>query len=196
MAVQAGQPARCSSSHVVSASAERTVHPLGEPCTRSFVRVAPVVGPATQPREPAHRSTRRVGSVVPPSRAASAGGIGFALGGERLAEALAGAGQERPRRDVADAEGGGQLETGQVVQLGEQQRRALPFGDPRQGPLHVAGQPRIHHEVLGRRRRAPRLTGPRQEPDDLAPADLVERDAVGDLVQPGSRVLGLLEASS
>ena len=52
---------------------------------------------------------------------------------------------------------------------------------------------RVHHEVLGGRRGAPRLAGPRQEPDDLAPADLVERDAVGDLVQPRPRVLRLLE---
>ena len=49
------------------------------------------------------------------------------------------------------------------------------------------------HQVLGRRCRAVRLAGPREEADDLAPADLVERDAVGDLVQPRAGVLGLLE---
>ena len=78
---------------------------------------------------------------MPLSRAASAAASSCAFGGERLAQALAGAGQERPGGDVADAERGGQLEAGQVVQLGEEQGRALALGDPRQGPLHVARQP-------------------------------------------------------
>jgi hypothetical protein len=47
--------------------------------------------------------------------------------------------------------------------------------------------------VLGRRSRTARFTGPRQEADDLAPADLVERDAMGDLVEPRTGVFGLLE---
>ena len=37
-------------------------------------------------------------------------------------------------------------------------------------PLEVARQAKVHREVLGRRCRALRLAGPRQEPDDLAAA--------------------------
>ena len=59
--------------------------------------------------------------------------------------------------------------------------------------LHVAGQVRVHDQALGRRRGPRRFAGPRQEPDDLAAADLVERHAMGDLVEPGAGVLGLLE---
>ena len=120
-------------------------------------------------------------------------GVGGALRGEGLAQALASAGQERPGGDVTDAQGGGQLEAGQVVQLGEQEGRALPLRDLLQGPLHVAGQPGVHDQVLGGRRRPLRLARPRQEADDLAAADLVEGDAVGDLVQPRPRVLRLLQ---
>ena len=113
--------------------------------------------------------------------------------GERLAEAFARAGQEGARGHVADAERGGKLEAGQVVQLGEQEGGALALRDPRERPLHVARQVRVHDQALGRRRGAARFAGPREEPDDLAAADLVERHAVGDLVQPGAGVLGLLE---
>ena len=52
---------------------------------------------------------------------------------------------------------------------------------------------RVHHEVLGRRRRVARLADERHEPDDLVAAEVVERDPVGDLVQPRAGVLGLLE---
>ena len=114
-----------------------------------------MVGPASQTRR-----TRLTGD--PPAsatwpRLALGLGLGGPLGGERLAEALAGAGQEGPRRDVADAEGGGQLEPGQVVELGEQEGGALALRDPGQGALHVARQARVHDEVLGRRRRPARF---------------------------------------
>ena len=82
---------------------------------------------------------------------------------------------------------------GQVVELGEQEGGPLALGDPRQGALHVARQVGVHDQVLGGGRRPVRLAGPREEADDLAPADLVEGHAVGDLVEPGAGVLRLLE---
>ena len=94
---------------------------------------------------------------------------------------------------MADTEGFGKLDAGQVVQFGQQEGGALALRDPGQGTLHVAREVGVHHQVLGRRRRPMRLARPREEPDDLAAADLVEGDAVGDLVEPGACVLGLLE---
>ena len=57
----------------------------------------------------------------------------------------------------------------------------------------LAREARLHHEVLGGRRGVAGLADERDEPDDAPAAEIVERDAVGDLVQPGTRVLGLLE---
>ena len=119
--------------------------------------------------------------------------LGGLLGGEGAAEALAGAGQDGPCRDVADAHCGRQLEPSQVMELREQEGRALPLGNLRERPLERAGEAQLHREVLGGRGRAARLPGPRHEPDDLPATDLVERDAMGDLIQPGPRVLRLLE---
>ena len=127
------------------------------------------------------------------SAAASAVGDGLALHGEGLAEALAGAGEERAGRDVRHAERGGELEAGHVVELGEQEGGALALGDALEGPLQLARQPGVHHEVLGRRRRVARLADQRHEPHDPLAAEVVERDAMGDLVQPRAGVLGLLE---
>jgi hypothetical protein len=80
-------------------------------------------------------------------------GVGFGLcgsfGGKRLPEALAGSRQERSGGDMADAESLGQLDTGQVVELGEQESGPLTFGDARQRALHVARQVGVHDEVLG-----------------------------------------------
>ena len=120
-------------------------------------------------------------------------GLGGTLGGEGLAQALAGPGQQGARRDVADPQGGRQLDPGQVVELGQEERRALSFRDPGEGALHVARQVGIHDQALGRRRGSVRLPGPREEPDDLPAADLVEGHPMRDLVQPGAGVLGLLE---
>ena len=118
---------------------------------------------------------------------------GLALGGQRLAEALAGPGEERPRGDVRDAQRGGQLEAGHVVELREEQGGSLALGDPLQGPLELARQAGVHHEVLGGRRRVAGLPDQRDEAHDPLAAEVVERDAVGDLVQPRAGVLGLLE---
>ena len=94
---------------------------------------------------------------------------------------------------MTDTERGRELDAGQVMELGEQECRSLAFRDPGESALHVARKMDVHDEALRRRGRSTRLTRPRKEPDDLAPTDLVERDAVGDLVQPRARVLGLLE---
>ena len=119
--------------------------------------------------------------------------LGLALGGERLAQALAGPGEQGAGGDVRDAQGGGELEAREVVELGEEQRGALALRDPLERPLELARQARLHHEVLGGRRGVAGLADERDEPDDAPAAEMVERDAVGDLVQPGTRVLGLLE---
>src|SRR5438132_819474 len=89
----------------------------------------------------------------------------------------------RPRNSARGA--------GQVVQLGEEERRALTFGNLVERPLKVTRQAQLHGHVFRRRRRAMRLAGPRQETDDLAAAELVERDTVGDLVEPRAGVLRL-----
>ena len=119
--------------------------------------------------------------------------LGLALGGQRLAQALAGPGQQRAGGDVGHAERGGELEPGEVVELGEEQRGPLALGDPLERPLELARQAGLHHQVLGGRRRVARLADERDEADDPAAAEVVERDAVGDLVQPRAGVLGLLE---
>jgi len=116
-----------------------------------------------------------------------------ALAREGLAEALPCSGEQRTGRDMADTEGRGQLESAQVVELREQQRGTLPFRDPLEGSLEVAREMGVHHETFRRRRRTVALARPGQEPHDLLPADVVEGDTMGDLVQPGPRVLGLLE---
>ena len=149
-----------------------------------------MTGPAAEAMDAAHRCALR---GVRCGLARFGLGLGRAFGGERLAEALAGAGQEGSRGHVADAEGRGQFDAGQVVEFGQQEGRPLSFRDPGERALHVARQVGVHDEVLGRRRGPARLAGPREEPDDLAPADLVERDPMGDLVEPGAGVLGLLE---
>src|SRR4029079_19070712 len=113
--------------------------------------------------------------------------------GERLAEALPGSGQEGSCSHVADAERRGELEARQVMELGEQESGPLPLGDLLEGSLQVARQMSVHHEAFRGWRRAVALTGPRHEAYDLLAADVVERDAMGDLVEPGPRVLGLLE---
>ena len=77
------------------------------------------------------------------------GGVGVALGGQCLTQGFAGAGQQRACGDVADAEGRGELEPGQVVQLREEEGRPLALGDARQRALQVAGQSGVHDEVLG-----------------------------------------------
>jgi hypothetical protein len=63
------------------------------------------------------------------------GRVSFPFRGERLTEGLARAGEERPGGDVAHAKGGRELETRHVVQLGEEQRSTLSFGDPGERPL-------------------------------------------------------------
>ena len=122
--------------------------------------------------------------VGPASASASAAASAAALGGQCLAEALAGPGQQGPGRDVADTQGGGQLETGQIVELRQEQRRALTLGDLLERALERGRQASLHGQVLDRRRGSVRLAGPGQEPHDLAPAELVEGHAMGDLVQP------------
>ena len=167
---------------------ERSVEPLRRAGASAVVLRRPVVGAPASAAEgrQAHRSSPDV-AVIRGSGSAST------LGGEGLAEALPGPGQERSCCDVADAEGCGELEAGEVMQLGEQERRPLAFRNALQGTLEVAREVGLHHEVLGRRDRAARLAGPGQEADDLLAADVVERDAMGDLVEPGPGVLGLLE---
>ena len=118
---------------------------------------------------------------------------GLPLDGEGLAQALPGPGQQRAGRDVAHAQGGGELETGEVVQLGEEERRTLPLRDPLQRPLELAREVRLHHEVLRRRGRVARLADEGDEADDPVASEVVQRDAVGDLVEPCPRVLGLLQ---
>ena len=119
-------------------------------------------------------------------------GLGLPLDGERLAEALA----ARVRRALAATwlTPSAAASSRPVRSWSSASRRAARCrSGMRASALHVARQVRVHHEALGRRRGAVRLAGPREEPDDLAPADLVERDAVRDLVEPGAGVLGLLE---
>jgi len=94
---------------------------------------------------------------------------------------------------VAHAEGGGKLEAGHVMELGEEEGGPLPLRNPVESPRQVARQAELHREVLRGRGGAAMLAGPRHEPNDLPAPDLVERDAMGDLVEPGPRVLGLLE---
>ncbi len=186
----AGQPARCASSQAASSGSMAASEALGGEAVGALVDGRIVAGPAPEPPDATHR--------CPPGDCeaawfASAVGLGGTFRGERLAQALACPGQERACGDVADAERGGQLDTGQVVQFGQQEGGALSLRDAGQRPLHVARQVGVHHQALGGRRRSARLAGPREEPDDLPPADLIERDPVGDLVQPGAGVLGLLE---
>ena len=59
--------------------------------------------------------------------------------------------------------------------------------------LEVAGKSEAQDLVLGARGAAARLAGPRHEAHDLAPAQLVERGATCDLVQPGARSVVVLE---
>ena len=55
---------------------------------------------------------------------------------------------------MADTEGSGELESGQVVDLGEEQRGPLALGDARKRSLEVAGKMGFHHEMLGGWRRS------------------------------------------
>lgn len=79
----------------------------------------------------------------------SVGVLGRPLLGERLSQALAGAGEEGPGGDVADAEDGRQLEARQIVELGEEERCPLALGDPLERPGEIARQPEVHRQVLG-----------------------------------------------
>src|SRR6185369_17783165 len=121
------------------------------------------------------------------------GALRVLLGGERAAKALASASQDGARGDVADAHRGGELETREVVQLGEQEGGALALGDGCEGALEGPGKAEVHRDAFRGRGSATGLTGPRDHPNDLPAAQLVEGDAVGDLVEPRAGVLVLLE---
>jgi len=94
---------------------------------------------------------------------------------------------------VADAESGGELHSGEVVELRKEKRRPLALRNPLQGSLKRPAEAKLHGDVLGGRHGSAGLAGPWEEADDLAPAQLVERDAVSDLVQPRPSVLRLFE---
>src|SRR4029078_5871408 len=100
------------------------------------------------------------------------------------AEALRGSAQEGWCSRVADAERRGELEARQVMELGEQESGPLPLGDLLEGSLQAARKMSVHHEPFRGWRRAVALTGPRHEAEDLLAADVVERGAMGDLVEP------------
>src|SRR4029079_5938249 len=120
-------------------------------------------------------------------------GLRLALDREGLPQALTCTREGRASGDMRDAQRLGQLEPGEVVELGEEQCRALALRDALERALEVARQAQVHRQVLGRWRRALVLAGEREEPDDPPAAQLVERDAVSDPVEPGPRVLGCFE---
>ena len=136
---------------------ERPVQALGGAGLRPVVRRRPVVRPTADAAQPAH-DRGSIGSTAVAGRGIGGGvggrfglGIGGSFDGQGLAQALAGPGQEGPGGDVADAQRGGELDAGQVVELGQEEGGALALRDPREGPLHVARQVGVHHQVLGRR---------------------------------------------
>src|ERR1035437_120821 len=96
--------------------------------------------------------------------------------------------------DVRGSERRRELDPGQLVHLGEEQGRPLSLGDPPERPLELAGESRLHGDALRGWRGPARLARPGDEVDDLPAADLVERDPVGDLVEPGACLGGILQA--
>ena len=88
------------------------------------------------PRRPLPSAGRR--SAIRRSRAASASAGGLPFDGEGLPKALASPGQERTRSHVADAEGRRELEAGQIVDLGQEEGRALALRDAVQRALELA----------------------------------------------------------
>jgi len=141
---------------------------------------------------------RSVGCRAPPPIQGPPGGL--RLGGhdtllrEGSAKALPGAREERASSHVRRAERRRELHAGQLVDLGEEQRGALPFRDPVERPLELAREARVHRQSLGGRRGSARLAGPRDEANDLPAADLVQGNPVGDLVQPCAGPGGVLQA--
>ena len=150
--------------------------------------------PGGDARAEAHRAPRDDRFVV---ARASASASAAASASRSAASAWRRLSRARVRRARAATwltpERRGELEAGQVVELGEEEGRALALRDPRERALHVAREVGVHHEVLGGRRGAVRSRRSTGGSGRSSAADLVEGDAVGDLVQPGPGVLRLLE---
>ncbi len=113
---------------------QRPIQPIRGEASCSLVRALRVVVPQERIVAPT-LGHRPLPDRPAAARAAGADGLGLGgrlgrpFGGQRLAQALASAGEQGSRRDVADLEGCRELDAGQVVDLGQEERRPLSFGD-------------------------------------------------------------------
>ena len=94
---------------------------------------------------------------------------------------------------MRDAEGGGELDPGQVMDLGQDERVPLAGRDGVQGSLHLRRQAPVHRGFLGGAIGPARLAGPGDEADDASPTELVQRGPAGDLIKPGAGAGRVLE---
>ena len=94
---------------------------------------------------------------------------------------------------MGDAQGLGQFDARKLLQLGQEDRLALPGRDRGEGPLELTGEPPLEGRLLRRGGDPARLAGPGHEAHDAAAAQLVEGRAAGDLVQPGAGMRRVLE---
>ena len=119
--------------------------------------------------------------------------LSCALRSERLPERFTTTREQGAGRNVTDAECGRELQAGQIVNLGHQESRSLTLRNACHGPLKGTGQLDIERNPLGRRRRAGRFSGEWDKSHDLSTTNVVERHAMGDLVEPCPRIFVLLK---